>query len=307
MNLRSIDLNLLVILDALLDEAHVGQAARRLSLTQPAASNALARARAMFDDPLLVRAAGSGLRRTPLAEAMRAPLRAALSELSVIVDRERPTMAELRGTVRLLAPDVPAIGLGAALTNELAKCAPGIDLIFHPWHAGDEVERLERGEVDLVIAVEAFFGASLRAKPLYSFAYATFMRTDHPAVNDEPLDIDRWLAFPHVIVSGRGQVQGTVDTALAVIGRNRRVTVATPTFGHALEMVAATDLIGTFPAGVESLAVTRGLVKRPVPIKITPAALYLLHHRRTDSEPAVMLAVDLITTIASAGTSGYDA
>jgi DNA-binding transcriptional LysR family regulator len=120
---------------------------------QLAASNALARARALFGDPLLVRAPPGGLRRTPRTDAMREPLRAALAELAVIVAAGPPDLADLRGAVRLVVSDVPAAALGAALTAALAKRAPGIDLIFHPWHAGDEVERLERGEVDLVVTV----------------------------------------------------------------------------------------------------------------------------------------------------------
>ena len=106
MKFRGIDLNLLVTVDALLDEAHVGRAAGRLGLSQPAASNALARARALFDDPLLVRSPSDGRRRTPLAEAMRGSLQAALAELAGIVGPTPPELARLRGVVRLVASDV---------------------------------------------------------------------------------------------------------------------------------------------------------------------------------------------------------
>ena len=105
--LRNVDLNLLVILDALLDEAHVGRAAERLGLSQPAASNALARARMLFDDPLLVRVPPHGLRRTPRADAIHEPLRVTLAALAGIVTAAPPVLADLRGAVRLVASDIP--------------------------------------------------------------------------------------------------------------------------------------------------------------------------------------------------------
>ena len=298
MKLRGIDLNLLVTVDALLDEGHVGRAAERLGLSQPATSNALARARALFSDPLLVQVPPNGLRRTPCAEAMREPLRAALAELARIVTTGPPDLAELRGAVRLVASDVPAAALGAALTAELAKRAPGIDLIFHPWHAGDEVRRLERGEVDLVVTVAPASHGSLRTQCLGTYPYAIVMQRDHPAAAVETFDLDCWLAFPHIVVSGRGDRQGSVDEALARVGRHRRVAVVAPTFLHALELLCETELLAAFPIGVmESTAAAR-LTSRPVPLALAPVSLHLVRHRRTDMDPAVKLVAELVRQVA---------
>jgi DNA-binding transcriptional LysR family regulator len=106
MNLRSVDLNLLVVLDALLDEAHVTRAAERLGLSQPAASAALDRCRHLFGDPLLER--GRGLMRlTPRAEALREPIRSVLSQAEAVLGAPQTPLSEIRQVVRVVMSEWP--------------------------------------------------------------------------------------------------------------------------------------------------------------------------------------------------------
>ena len=108
MNLRSIDLNLLVVLDALLDEAHVSRAAARLNLSQPATSSALDRCRHLFGDPVLERGKG-GMQLTPKAEALRDPLKNLLVGIAAVVDAPEEQLSEIRQTVRITTADHPGI------------------------------------------------------------------------------------------------------------------------------------------------------------------------------------------------------
>jgi len=153
MNLRSVDLNLLVILDALLDEAHVSRAATRIGLSQPAASAALERSRMLFDDALLERVRG-GMRRTPRGEALRAPIKTILADVERLIDASAPDVGSLLQTVRLVMADAPAISLLPNLLAELARTAPGITLVLQPWHGAEAaLGALARGSADLALSM----------------------------------------------------------------------------------------------------------------------------------------------------------
>jgi hypothetical protein len=123
MNLRTLDLNLLVVLDALLDEAHVGRAADRLGLSQPAASAALQRCRHAFRDELLERGRGT-MRLTPKAETLRAPLKSLLAGVTELMDPPEIPLADICQTLRITAADYPAL-IRARPARPQASRGPG--------------------------------------------------------------------------------------------------------------------------------------------------------------------------------------
>lgn len=153
MNLRSVDLNLLVVLDALLDEGHVGRAGDRVGLSQPATSAALQRCRHLFRDDLLERRRGM-MRLTPKAESLRQPLKALLASATDLIDPPKVPLAEIERTIRLTMADPPALLLVEPLLADLAGSAPGIDIVLQPWRGNEAAKQaLADGSTDLAISV----------------------------------------------------------------------------------------------------------------------------------------------------------
>lgn len=296
MNLRSIDLNLLVVLDALLDEAHVSRAATRLGLSQPAASSALDRCRHLLNDRLLERAPG-GMRLTPKAEALRAPLREALASVSGLLGAEPPPLVQIRQTVRIAMADAPGVMTAPRLYAEVSQTAPGLDLVMLPWRGVPAaLDGMTKGQIDLSVSVQPPPGASFRRRELFREDYVVVMRRDHPAA--EGFNLDRWLAYPHVLVSWTGEASGDLDEVLARLDRTRRVGIVVPSFTMVPGLLEASDLIAmlprrTLPPNAEAFVV------RPPPIPVEGFPLHIGWHVRRDRDVAVRHVADILERLLS--------
>jgi DNA-binding transcriptional LysR family regulator len=297
MHLRSVDLNLLVILDALLDEAHVTRAAARLGLSQPATSSALERCRALFSDPLLERS-GAGMRLTHRAETLRAPLRAVLEETRDLLAPVDIPLHQMRQIVRFVLDDFTAAFLIPPLVARLAQTAPGIDLVIESWRSSENaLDALGRGDTDLALSVFPRVEPDFRREPLGEQTYVVAMRRGHPAAED--FDLDRWLAWPHVLVSGTGQTRGALDAALTRLDRVRRVAVTAPSFALVPPLLATTDLIAMLPGGVAAtLGAAHDLIFFPPPIPVEGFPLHLAWHRRRAHDPAILHVAGLVRELA---------
>ncbi len=294
MNLRSLDLNLLVILDALLDEAHVSRAADRLNLTQPAVSNALQRCRVLFNDQLLERGRGT-MRRTPKAEALRAPLKTLLAGVLDLVDPPEVPLASLQQTIRICMADYPAIFVIRPLLKALAHTAPGINIIVQPWQGAVAArEALVTGESDLALSVFPEADDELQCKLLLEEDYIIAMRQDHPAA--KAFSLESWLDYPHVLVSGRGDNSSPVDSVLVQRGLKRRVSVVVPNFGMVPELLASTDMIAMLPSRCMPEDMS-ALVAFTPPIPIAGFPLHIAWHRRRQEDRGLQHVISLLVAI----------
>lgn len=296
MNLRSIDLNLLVVLDALLDEAHVSRAAARLNLSQPATSSALDRCRHLFGDPLLERGRG-GMQLTPKAEALRDPLKNLLVGIAAVVDAPEEPLSEIRQTVRITTADHPGIIIVGPLHQALARTAPGIDLVIQPWHgAPAALDSLARGASDIALSVfPTIDEAAFHCETLLDEHYVVAMRRDHPAAAD--FSLDRWLAFPHVLISGRGDTRSPLDDQLAALGKSRRVGIVVPSFLMVPPLLDGSDLLAMMPAHTLPPDAAGRFHVAPPPIPVRGFPLHLAWHRRRDKDRAVRHVADELRRI----------
>lgn len=283
MDLRRVDLNLLVALEALLDEKSVTRAAHRLGMSQPAASRALGRLRALFSDALLVDGPG-GYVLSSRAEEVRPVLRRVLADVGEMLEANVFDPATATGRIRLLMPDLNAAALAPHLLARLAREAPSLDLdIVAPGRHG--VEALEHGAADAMVALLDEAPAGIHRRRLYDEELVTLMRVNHPALAGK-LTLDRFLALEHIVVSVTGVGPAPVDEVLQRMGRTRRVRLRVPNFFAAVEIAARSDLIMTLPSSLARAAATmRRLVSLPPPLDLGTFTMSLAWHARQQDAP----------------------
>jgi DNA-binding transcriptional LysR family regulator len=244
MNLNSLDLNLLVALDALLLEGNVSRAAMRIGLSQPATSHALQRLRDLIGDPLLVRT-GARMELTPRAQALRGPLAQALDQVRALFVPDGFDAARSERQFRLMMPDLAVELLMPPLMENITKAAPNVRIDVVPWR-GPAIFTAEFARtIDLVISIgDAFKG--FHRQRLYTDSDALAVRRGHP-VGSRLKKREAFLNARHVAVVIRGQNDDLIDIWLRSKGIERRIALVVPGYIEALHVTARTDLVAFVP------------------------------------------------------------
>ncbi|WP_221938870.1 LysR family transcriptional regulator [Mycobacterium sp. KBS0706] len=278
-NLASVDLNLLVALEALLEQRNVTHAGQRVGLSQPAMSRALARLRGMFNDDLLVRTS-AGPTLTARGEQLRARLPSALGVIrEILVSRSfRPEEAKSKVTVAM--PEHQALVLLPRLLPRLRLRAPNLDLVVSPLLAGS-LKRLESGEIDLAIGQVDGTPSGFFRRTLYTDRFVCLLRRDHPSLQHE-WTADRFLALRHAVISpGAEGGFGQIYDAIANLNLPDRDPLIVPNVMAAPMMVAESDLVLTVPRRVamRAAAMLPLTVVEP-PVELPSYEVSLIWHER---------------------------
>jgi DNA-binding transcriptional LysR family regulator len=284
--LAGIDLNLLVALDALLSERNVTRAAARLGRSQPATSHALARARHLFDDPLLVRVRG-GLELSARARVIAPKLRRLVGDLGAMLEEQRDFDPAALDAVTIGATDFVGFVLLPHLLRIFEQRAPQLSVRVRSVEGPDALEPVVSGVLDIAVGTFPHLPVGLRTEELFQeqFVCVRRKRRGSGARRTARMSVEQFVALGHVLVASPAAGQGPVDQALARIGKSRRVVVSVPQFLVAPSVVAGTELVLTTGRRIaEKLAPALGLEIFAPPVPLKPFAVRMIWHPRTETD-----------------------
>jgi DNA-binding transcriptional LysR family regulator len=283
-NLRSVDLNLLVALDALLSERHVTKASERVGLSQPAMSNALNRLRGMFGDELLVRTS-VGMKATPRALEMVEPIRQLLRQVERVLESDAGFDAEnSERTFTIRMSDI----LACLLLPPLIARTPqppriGFNILHLPPTA--TVDALEKDEIDVAISMGLDHSNAIRAEQLLRDRMVCIMRRAHP-IAGKRFSFETFMAQQHLKVSMSPTDMRFVDDVLLGLGVRRNIALNVPHWLVVPHVLKQTDLLAVMPAYLAAALLDGELRMHELPFQSAPFDWMLYWHRRYDQSNA---------------------
>jgi DNA-binding transcriptional LysR family regulator len=285
-NIAKLDLNLLVVLEAICSAGGVTRAAEKLNLSQPAISHALSRLRHMFNDPLFSRH-GQALMPTPLTRGLIEPLRRSLRELAALLSessRFDPRTAEERFTLAMRDP-VEILVL-PPLLGRIAGEAPGIDLRALQVARRNIEAGLASATLDLALDVPLPLSDSVHRERVAADPLVVVARKRHPRLR-AGFDLATYLGQQHVMVTSRRKGPGLEDLVLGQHGLQRRIRLRCRNYLAAFRVVSETDLVLTMPKRYAA-RLNAGFGNRilPLPLAAPTLDLYLYWHASVDKDPA---------------------
>ncbi|AKJ67329.1 LysR family transcriptional regulator [Pandoraea thiooxydans] len=283
--LRDVDLNLLVVFQALYQERQVSLVARRLGLSQPAVSNALARLRKTFNDELFVRSP-QGMLPTPLTATLADPIAVALENVARALNHEeRFDPGTSRRQFTLAMSDVGEIYFMPALAQLCRASAPGVSLQTVRVASQALGEAMAAGRIDLAIGAFERRSDALFQRRLFTQSYLSLFRAGHP-LDGRPLTRKAFAAAEHLFVTGQDDPYDRLNAHLEKIGIAASAKFRVPNLIAVPFIVGSTDLVVTVPQKLaERVAEPFGLRHAAPPIPLPALQTHIFWHRRAHQDP----------------------
>lgn len=292
MNLRTFDLNLLRVLNALLAEQSTVRAAEKIGLSQSAVSAALGRLRVALGDRLFVRQ-GQRIVPTDFARSLELPLKNILDDLEALLsDQDRFDPSSAVHSFKVAGSDFFAEMLMPQLAEILSRTAPGMRVQLVDLVPDNYVGTLERAGIDLALVPKTDFPEWSEHRPVFRSGFVVIARRSHPRLERAGVQagtvvpIDLFCDLGHVVFSPEGKLKALGDAALARVGRSRRVVMTMPVFSGVCNAVSGSDLIALVPEQLAArLAPRLSLEIYGVPVPMAEASICMVWHKRSTSAP----------------------
>lgn len=293
---KDVDLNLLVVFHEVFQDRQISSAARRLNLSQPAVSNALARLRRTFGDELFVRTA-QGMQPTPLAQQLAEPVAAALSHVAKALNRQESFSATAsRRHFTLAMTDVGEVYFMPALIDTLNRLAPGIRISTVRASAIDLKTEMESGRVDLAIGAFGNVSGALYQRRLFRQNYVSMFRHGHP-IGKTQTTLKDFLAARHLVVLSQESPYDRINQNLEKAGIQASASFCVPHFTAVPYIVSVTDLIVTVPQKLAERAATPfNLIYIRPPLRLPSLQTNMFWHRRFSQDEGNLWLRNFIST-----------
>ncbi|MCR8921298.1 LysR family transcriptional regulator [Dasania sp. GY-MA-18] len=281
--MRPQELNLMVIFDTIMTEKSITRAADRLSMTQPAVSNAVARMRDAWKEELFVKD-GRNIQPTIYAKNLWEQIKDPLHELNQAVNPGHFDPKTAKRTFRVAVSDIVVDTIWLEMRRLFEEQAPGINLHAVPYTIVNTQQVLDDAEVDLVVAAKNPMQENIRSSHLFDSCLVCCMRKDHPLAKPD-LSIEEFAAADHLLVSLSGNTDSPTDQALQQYGLKRRVAFTVNHFASAAPILIGSDLIAMLPTGLNYNYIDNGeLSVTKAPLEIPRHAISMLWHKRQDKD-----------------------
>jgi DNA-binding transcriptional LysR family regulator len=282
--LGAIDLNLLVVFDAIMMERSVTRAGQRLGLSQPAISHALTRLRHMLRDELFVRSP-NGMMPTPRAEQLATPIRIALDGLQQSLEPLQFEPSKATTTFRVAVDNYAAIVLVASIAAHVARIAPEVTLDFRPSGTLNVLEQLDRSELHLAIGPPGVQGERFSHRRLLQDQFVVVYRKGHPAAKAREFSTDRLATLAQLEISSARFGANFIDSGPGRSKPGLKPAIRAP-FLSAAQILATSDLVSVLPLNVaRNMTKSHQLVFRPFSRSPKPIEAAMIWLRRLDNQP----------------------